>query len=50
MVCMYLELVEGILLKFWEIIVEGIEYIVCYGKIGMDGCMIMKLFVFDEEV
>lgn len=44
----YLELIEGSSSKFWEIVVEGDEHTVRYGRIGSDGRKSTKSFD-DEE-
>lgn len=45
----YLELVEGTSSKFWEIVVDGADHTVRYGKIGTDGRESTKSFDSDEE-
>jgi|GEM_PF-5873916 len=45
----YLELIDDTSSKFWEIIVEGTEHTVRYGKIGTDGRTSEKSFGSQEE-
>jgi len=45
----YLELVDGSSAKFWEIVVDGCEHTVRYGRIGAAGRATTKTFDSSEE-
>jgi len=45
----YMELVEGTSAKFWEIVVDGTEHTVRYGRIGSDGRSSTKSFDTEQE-